>query len=115
MEVILAIAILGTSMVALPLDYEHQTLNSESNGQPAPAAGWATRFEWRPGAGLFALDVQWTDRARQMIEAGEYRYISPVFVASKVSGVVLDVLRRSGREVGDPVAVDSQELRLLAD
>lgn len=83
---------LNARTVALPLDYEHQTLNSESNGQPAPAAGWATRFEWRPGVGLFALDVQWTDRARQMIEAGEYRYISPVFVASKASGVVLDVL-----------------------
>ena len=24
------------------IDYEHQTLHKEANGQPAPAAGWIT-------------------------------------------------------------------------
>jgi len=61
------------------VDYEHQTLNSEHNGQPAPAAGWFTRLEWREGLGLFAVDVEWTEKARAMIAAGEYRFISPVF------------------------------------
>ncbi len=61
------------------IDYEHQTLNSEHNGQPAPAAGWFKTLEWREGQGLFAVDVQWTDKARAMIAAGEYRFISPVF------------------------------------
>lgn len=63
----------------LVIDYEHQTLHAERNGQPAPAAGWFSQLEWRPGRGLFAVGVEWTARARAMIEAGEYRYISPVF------------------------------------
>lgn len=61
------------------IDYEHQTLHAERNGQPAPAAGWFSRLAHEPGTGLFALDVEWTPKAKQMIENGEYRYISPVF------------------------------------
>ncbi len=61
------------------VDYEHQTLNADKNGLPAPAAGWWTQMEWRRGMGLYAVDVAWTDKARAMIEAGEYRYLSPVF------------------------------------
>lgn len=60
-------------------DYEHQTLHKEANGQPAPAAGWYRKLEWRPGDGLYAVDVRWTARAAAMIAAGEYRYFSPVF------------------------------------
>lgn len=60
-------------------DYEHQTLHKEANGQPAPAAGWYKKLEWRPGDGLYAVDVRWTARAAAMIAAGEYRYFSPVF------------------------------------
>lgn len=60
-------------------DYEHQTLHAQKNGQPAPAAGWFSRLEWEEGVGLFAVDVTWTDKARDMINAGEYRFISPLF------------------------------------
>lgn len=81
--------------VAFNLDYEHQALLSEKNGQPAPAAGWATRFEWRDGAGLFTLDMQWTDKAKQMIEAGEYRYISPALVFDKRNGNVVGLVNAS--------------------
>ena len=61
------------------IDYEHQTMKATQNGQPAPAAGWFKRMEWRDTEGLFAVDVRWTARASAMILAGEYRYISPVF------------------------------------
>src|SRR5690606_39573888 len=37
------------------VDYEHQTLLKEENGQPAPAAGWYLDLEWREGEGLFGL------------------------------------------------------------
>ena len=90
----------------LVIDYEHQTLNAEINGKEAPAAGWFKKLEWRDDAqggasaagtgtsrsgGLYAVDVQWTAKAKAMIEAGEYRYVSPVFAYDKKTGVVLAV------------------------
>lgn len=65
-----------------PIDYEHQIIEAKKNGQPAPAAGWFRRLEARED-GLWAVDVRWTERARRMIAAGEYRYISPVFTYRK--------------------------------
>lgn len=74
------------------IDYEHQTINAEKNGQPAPAAGWFKRMVWRDGAGLFAVDVQWTDKAKAMIGAGEYRHISPVFPYNSITGEVQKII-----------------------
>jgi len=73
------------------VDYEHQTLSSEKNGQPAPAAGWFSKLEWRPGKGLYASDVTWTEKASAHIDAKEYRFISPVFTFS-ADGAVLELL-----------------------
>jgi hypothetical protein len=74
------------------IDYEHQTLNSAENGQPAPAAGWFTGLEWVDGVGLFAVGVIWTERAKAMIRSNEYRYISPVFRFDKHTGEVLEII-----------------------
>lgn len=57
----------------LVLDYEHQTLA----GTVAPAAAWFN-LGVRDGV-LYAVDVRWVERAKRMVEAGEYRYVSPVF------------------------------------
>ncbi|SFM67282.1 Mu-like prophage I protein [Nitrosomonas nitrosa] len=73
------------------VDYEHQTLLAAQNGQPAPAAGWFGKLAWRE-SGLYAVDVEWTERATQMIEGGEYRYISPVFTYDKKTGKVKRLL-----------------------
>lgn len=73
------------------IDYEHQTILTEKNGQPAPAAGWFRALEWREGDGLYAVDIQWTDKAAAMIAANEYRYLSPVFAYDK-KGNVLAIL-----------------------
>ncbi|MCM8622333.1 MAG: phage protease [Candidatus Accumulibacter sp.] len=73
------------------IDYEHQSLNSPSNGKPNPAAGWFKRLEWREGDGLYVTDARWTERAAAMIRAKEYRFISPVFYydhKGEVLGVV---------------------------
>lgn len=75
----------------LVVDYEHQTQLAAQNGQPAPAAGWITSLEWEEGRGLFA-GVDWTDKARTHIRAGEYRYISPVFAFDRQSGAVLRLI-----------------------
>lgn len=63
----------------LAIDYEHQTLFAAKNGAAAPAAGWINDLEWRD-EGLFAV-VGWTARAKAAIDAGEYRYFSPVFMS----------------------------------
>lgn len=75
------------------MDYEHQTLNSAENGQPAPAAAWfkGVTLEWREGEGLFSTLVDWTDKAAAMVAAKEYRYLSPVFSYDPVTGEVLDL------------------------
>lgn len=73
------------------IDYEHQTLHKETNGQPAPAAGWIHGLRWLEGRGLFA-EAELTARARQLIEAGEYRYFSPVFEYSPASGEIARIL-----------------------
>ncbi len=69
------------------IDYEHQTLNSERNGQPAIAAGWfgVSEIEWREGDGLY-IKPRWTDKARGHIRADEYRYLSAVFSYDKTTG-----------------------------
>lgn len=86
-----AIARLAARANPLVIDYEHQTLLAEKNGQPAPAAGWFKALEWRDGLGLFATGVEWTPRAAAMIAAGEYRYLSPVFEYDRRTGEVLGV------------------------
>ncbi|PAT00666.1 MAG: hypothetical protein BSR46_01680 [Candidatus Dactylopiibacterium carminicum] len=75
------------------VDYEHQTLLAEQNGQPAPAAGWIdpASVQYTPGEGLFA-PIQWTDRARAWIECNEYRYLSPVLLTDEDTGDVLELL-----------------------
>ncbi|EGY27099.1 protease (I) and scaffold protein [Desulfovibrio sp. A2] len=75
----------------LVIDYEHQTLNARQNGKPAPAAGWIDAVTYLPGRGLFAA-VTWTERARAYIEAGEYRFISPVFSFDAATGAVLRLI-----------------------
>jgi len=73
------------------IDYEHQTLRTEENGQPAPAAGWFNGLQWRE-SGLWATDVKWTPKAEEMILSGEYKYISPVILYDPKTGHVLDVV-----------------------
>jgi len=70
------------------IDYEHATLKKAmAKGEEAPAAGWFHQIEYRPGKGIYAVDVEWTKRAREMISAKEYRYISCVFLYDKTGRV----------------------------
>ena len=73
------------------IDYEHQTLHKEANGQPAPAAGWIHGLRWLDGKGLYA-EAELTQRARELVAAGEYRYFSPVFEYAKSTGDGVRVL-----------------------
>ncbi|MGC4077277.1 MAG: phage protease [Rubrivivax sp.] len=75
----------------LVIDYEHQTLRKETNGQPAPAAAWFKSLQWREGQGLFAT-AELTARAKAAIDAKEYLYFSPVFLFDPSTGDVTEVL-----------------------
>jgi len=68
----------------LPVDYEHQTLGGKFSAPDgrAPAAGWIKAVEYVQGKGIVAK-VEWTDKARLMIQSGEYGYISPVVLVRK--------------------------------
>ncbi|MBO2670030.1 phage protease [Shewanella algae] len=71
----------------LVIDYEHQTLNKEKNGQPAPAAGWFNidDVQYRQGEGLF-IKPRFTDNAIAYLSASEYKYFSLVFGYDKTTG-----------------------------
>lgn len=73
----------------LVIDYEHQTLRADQNGQEAPAAGWFKQMEWRD-SGLW-IKPQWTTRAREYIQNDEYRYLSAVFPYDKRTGAPLSL------------------------
>lgn len=77
----------------LAIDYEHQTFdrfNTRPDGL-RPAAGWIGGLELRED-GLWATNVTWTERAAQLIRAGEYRYFSPVIFWADEDYTVLDGL-----------------------
>ena len=68
----------------VPIDYEHQTLGGEyaSPSGLAPASGWIRQIYFDKTKGLMGL-VEWTERAKEMIRAGEYRYLSPTVAVRK--------------------------------
>lgn len=71
----------------LPLDWEHATESRAPQGLDAPAAGWIEETAVRDGGAIWGR-VDWTLRGRTMVEAREYRFISPVFAYDKVTGVI---------------------------
>lgn len=94
------------------IDYEHQSLRADDSVQPAPAAGWFKAMEWREGQGLFATDVEWSDKARQMIQSGEYRYLSPVIAYDQTTGVVGKLI--SAALTNNPALDGMEELTALS-
>lgn len=100
-------SLLNTRPTDMVIDYEHQTLHKETNGQPAPAAGWlaAGEFEYVEGVGLCNRAPSWTTKATQSIAGREYRYKSPV-IAYNTDGYVTNVMN---------VAITNQPALLMLD
>jgi phage I-like protein len=96
------------------IDFEHQTLKSSENGQPAPAAGWIKRdkIKWVAGKGLFADDVEWTEEAKQLINGKQYKYFSPVFAFAAATGNVKDL--RLGALTNQPAIKGMDEVLAAA-
>lgn len=95
----------------LVIDYEHQTLKKEQNGQPAPAAGRMRELRWIEGQGLYAV-AELTARARQYIGDDEYLYFSPVFEYDENTGTVLAI--HMGALTNDPGISGMEPLSLVA-
>lgn len=75
------------------IDFEHQSLRCEYNGQRAEAAGWIPRtLEWREGKGLFATQIAWVGDTAELIQKKQYRYISAVFTYYEKTGEVLEII-----------------------
>jgi phage I-like protein len=73
---------------AIVIDYNHQSLS----GNESPAAGWFKQLKWYEGDGLYMTGISWTARAKAMIAANEYRYLSPAFRWDATSGDVEEVV-----------------------
>jgi phage I-like protein len=61
---------------------------------------------------LFAIDVKWTEKATQLIQDKEYRYISPVFSYDLKTGVVDEILMAG--LVNNPALDGMKDLASLA-
>jgi len=70
----------------IPIDYDHQSIHSAGNGQPAIAAAWISQLEARNGE-VWGR-VTWTDRGAAHVAKREYRYLSPVFLHGAKDGRV---------------------------
>lgn len=71
----------------MPGDRDHQMLHAVKPGVggTAPATAWVKTANITAEAdGIYANDIQWTAAAAAQIEAKEYRYISPLFMARPV-------------------------------
>jgi len=66
------------------VDYEHATIY---NPDKAPAAGWITLENLKVESGNLYCKILWTPTAKKHIDAGEYKYLSPVFVADSYDQV----------------------------
>jgi len=86
------IAAVGLRQNDILIDYEHQSLTANKEGHSAPAAGWIKpdSLIWKD-TGLYAQNPDWKDKAATMINADEYRYLSPVFSYDKKTGEVLNI------------------------
>jgi phage I-like protein len=81
------VAAFQAARVDLPIDYGHQNDLPPREGGPVPAAGWIKALAVRAD-GLWGR-VEWTARARELIAAREYRYLSPVLAYRPKDGRIV--------------------------
>ena len=72
----------GRANGTVVIDYEHASERPEvAKGGPVPAAAWihglSTKHDSKLNKDVLWASVEWTAKAKEMIEGGEYRYFSP--------------------------------------
>jgi len=73
----------------LPIDWEHATEKKAPKGEPAPAAGWIKAMEVRDGA-IWGR-IEWTDKGADDVKNKRYRYLSPVFVFTRLERKIVRI------------------------
>jgi len=71
----------------LPVDLEHSTELKAPQGEPAPAAGWVKELQNRAGA-IWGR-IEWNAQGQELVGAKAYRYLSPVIVYQRDSGLIV--------------------------
>lgn len=71
----------------LPVDIEHATELKAPRGEAAPAAGWIKGLQER-GDGSVWGRVEWNPLGRDLVGGKQYRYLSPVILYQKDSGLI---------------------------
>jgi len=71
----------------LPVDLEHSTELKAPQGEPAPAAGWVKELQNRAGA-IWGR-IEWNAQGQELVGAQAYRYLSPVIVYQRDSGLIV--------------------------
>lgn len=61
------------------VDYDHHSLNPDHARQCGAAAGWIRLASLKIGHDGIEAIIDWTEKARALIQAREYRFLSPVF------------------------------------
>jgi phage I-like protein len=82
----LVMAAFTAHAVDLNIDYDHAILQAGKGGAKSPAAGFCS-LEVRAGE-LWAIRCDWSDDGKADLEAGRYRYFSPLFAFDEASGRV---------------------------
>jgi phage I-like protein len=75
----------------LVLDYEHASEHRAPQGLDAPAAGWIDELQQNKSSAAIWGHVTWTERAKALIEAREYRFLSPVIQYEKPTNRVVKI------------------------
>lgn len=73
--------------IDLPVDVEHSTELKAPQGEPAPAVGWVKELSDRQGE-IWGR-VEWTESGMNMIGGKAYRYLSPVIIYNRSTGVIV--------------------------
>jgi len=71
----------------LPFDIEHSSELKAPLGEPAPAVGWVTELAVRNGEIWGRVD--WNPEGKKLIGERAYRYVSPVIVYNRDSGIIV--------------------------
>ncbi|KJR98783.1 MAG: hypothetical protein VR65_19985 [Desulfobulbaceae bacterium BRH_c16a] len=71
----------------LPIDLEHSSELKARLGEPAPAVGWINELAVRDGE-IWGM-VEWNAEGKKLIGERAYRYMSPVIVYNRESGIIV--------------------------